>query len=60
LFADSLPRYDSGFKQLATGDVVLFTGEGRVQALGPSQWDASSRIRRWPTCSGRPTRNGES
>lgn len=33
-FWGALPRYDSGFDQLATGDVVLFTGQRRVQALG--------------------------
>ena len=33
-FWGAVPRYDSSFDQLATGDVVLFTGQRRIQAVG--------------------------
>jgi hypothetical protein len=33
-FWGATSRYDSGFDQLAAGDVVLFTGQRRIQAVG--------------------------
>ena len=33
-FWGAITRYDSSFDQLVTGDVVLFTGQRRIQAVG--------------------------